>query len=265
MNETLAFTIETARAAGAVLLEWYERELTLSTKSSEFDLVTEADRASEALILQRIRERFPEHAVLAEESGDAPTESGFRWIVDPLDGTTNFANAFPHFCVSIALQEGGESVVGVLYDPLRDELFWAQRGEGAWLQSSRSPLRRLQVNRTERLGAALLATGFAYSRSTTDTNNVAEFSRLIRRIRGIRRAGSAALDLAYVAAGRLDGYWEYHMQAWDTAAASLMVTEAGGELLQITGQPWTPWTLSTVATNPALMPVLLAALQGADE
>lgn len=263
MSDYLEFAKQLAREAGEILRGWYEQELTIETKSSEFDLVTSADRASEQLILERIGERYPTHAILAEEAGGARSPVPFRWIVDPLDGTTNFASAFPHFCVSIALQEEGSTIVGAICDPLRDELFWAARGQGAWLQSPRTPeARRLRVNPTERLEAALLATGFAYSRATTELDNVREFERVIRRIRGIRRAGSAALDLAYVAAGRLDGYWEYHMQAWDTAAASLMVEEAGGELRQISGEPWDPWQQSTVAANPRLLPRLLAALNG---
>lgn len=262
MSNYLEFSLELARDAGAVLLEWYERELTLTSKSSEFDLVTPADQASEALIIDRIRSTYPSHAILAEESGDLASEDQYRWIVDPLDGTTNFAHTFPHWCVSIALHEGTEPLVGVIYDPLREELFWAERGQGAWFQNPRNTARRLQVSSTDRLAASLLATGFAYSRATTATDNITEFQRVIRRVRGMRRAGSAALDLAYVAAGRVDGYWEYHMQPWDTAAASLMVTEAGGALFQITGEAWSPWTASTVACNPTLMPILLDALQG---
>lgn len=265
MTHYRTFAIEMARAAGALLLEWYEGELLLETKSSEFDLVTQADKASEALIIGRIRAAYPDHAILAEESGELANEGAYRWIVDPLDGTTNFAQTFPHFCVSIGLHHAGEALLGVIYDPLRDELFWAERGQGAWLETPRIPSRRLRVSNTDRLAAALLATGFAYSRAITPTNNIVEFQRVIRRIRGIRRAGSAALDLAYVAAGRLDGYWEYHMQPWDTAAGSLLVTEAGGVLSQITGEAWDITTISTVATNPALLPVLLAALQGQDE
>ncbi|MDQ4077083.1 MAG: inositol monophosphatase, partial [Chloroflexota bacterium] len=153
MRQYLEFAVELARDAGAVLMEWYEGELTLETKSSEFDLVTSADHAAEKLILGRIRERFPQHAILAEETGEQLTESEFRWIVDPLDGTTNFANAFPHFCVSVALQHREETVVGAIYDPLRDELFWAEQGEGAWLKTPRAPERRLHVSRTERLSA----------------------------------------------------------------------------------------------------------------
>jgi myo-inositol-1(or 4)-monophosphatase len=258
------FAIQTARDAGAVILEWYEKELDLQTKSSEFDLVTQADKAAEALIVERIHRRYPASAILAEEAGEIARESEHRWIIDPLDGTTNFASAFPHFCVSIALQENDQPVVGVIYDPLRDELFWAERGEGAWLQSPRGPERRLHVGSSERLATSLLATGFSYSRASTETDNVLEFERVIRRIRGIRRAGSAALDLAYVAAGRLDGYWEYHMQPWDTAAGALLVEEAGGELRQIDGSAWDPWMSSTVTANPVLLPVLLAALRGTD-
>jgi myo-inositol-1(or 4)-monophosphatase len=259
------FAVSLAKEAGAVLLEWYEGELTLTTKSSDIDLVTQADKASEALIIARIQEQFPDHAILAEESGELSSESEFRWIVDPLDGTTNFAHGFPVFCVSIALQQGNETIVGVLYDPLSQELFWAERGGGAWLDSPRHSARRLQVTTINQLSRALVATGFAYQRATLPTNNIAEFERTILRIQDIRRAGSAALDLAYVAAGRVDGYWEYHVQPWDVAAGALLVEEAGGILNQITGEAWNPWSPSIVACNPELMPVLLSALQGEDE
>lgn len=261
----LATAISLARAAGARLLEYYEQPLTIEQKSSEFDLVTEADREAEALILDGIRARYPDHAVLAEESGASEATSRWQWLVDPLDGTTNFASGFPHFCVSIALRDHDQSVVGVIFDPLRDELFSAEQGGGAWLDSARTGRRRLRVRETERLEAALLATGFAYARATTAQNNIAEFERLIRRIRGIRRAGSAALDMAYVAAGRLDGYWEYHMQPWDTAAGGLLVTEAGGALRTLSGASWDPFQPTVVAASPALMPSLLAALRGQDD
>lgn len=262
MDDLLATAMTLARAAGARLLEFYGGDLDIALKSSEFDLVTQADKTSEALILGELRARYPDHAFLAEESGASATTSEWQWVVDPLDGTTNFASGFPHFCVSIGLRHRDETVLGVLFDPLRDELFWAERGTGAWLESPRTGRQRLAVRQTTRLEESVLATGFAYSRASTETNNLAEFTRLIRRIRGIRRAGSAALDIAYVAAGRLDGYWEYHMQAWDTTAASLLVTEAGGTLATLSGEPWTPFTISTVAASPVLMPVLLAALRG---
>ena len=258
----LTTAIELARAAGERLLHWYEGALEISAKSSEFDLVTQADREAEEIILGGLRERFPDHAILAEESGASGVEGEWQWVVDPLDGTTNFASQFPHFCVSIGLRHRDETVLGVILDPLREELFWAERGAGAWLESPRVGRKRLAVRRTARLEAALLATGFAYVRATTETNNIAEFTRVIRRIRGIRRAGSAALDIAYVAAGRIDGYWEYHMQPWDTTAGALLVTEAGGELATLGDEPWTPFALSTVAASPELMPVLRAALRG---
>lgn len=262
MNTTtfLKFTTELARDAGAVILDWYERDFTIEFKSSEFDLVTEADRASEALIIGRIRESYPDHAILAEESGNMPSESPFRWVIDPLDGTSNFAHGLPHFSVSIALQQASETIVGVIYDPIRDELFSAARGEGAWLERGERAPRQLHVSKVTQLGQAMLATGFAYSRATTPTNNIAEFTRIIRRIRGVRRMASAALDFAYIAAGRLTGLWEYHLSPWDSTAGALLVSEAGGMICQLNGEAWTIFSLSTVATNPTLMPRLLEVL-----
>ncbi len=259
LHELRRFAIETAHQAGAVLRKYYDTGLAVNRKG-EIDLVTEADLESERLILEAIRETFPDHSVLAEESGLHGREAAPLWIVDPLDGTTNFAHNFPHFCVSIALHVDGAAVVGVIYDPLREETFWACRGEGAYLND-----RPMHVTAVSRLVDAVLATGFSYRRSTVVDNNIAEFTRVIRRIQGIRRAGSAALDLAYVAAGRLDGYWEYYMKPWDIAAGALMVEEAGGVITQIDGRPWTPWSHSTLAAGPSLHPRLLVALTGDEE
>ncbi|MCA9716661.1 MAG: inositol monophosphatase, partial [Myxococcales bacterium] len=210
----LAFAAATAREAGALLLDYFGRELEITTKSSAIDLVTSADRAAEALIIERVRARFPDHGVLAEESGQAVTGADQRapqWIIDPLDGTTNFAHKLPHFCVSIALEDQDGALVGVVHDPARGETFTATRGGGAWLESAITGARqRLRVSDCASLGAAVLATGFSYARARPPSDpawvdNLAEFVAVTPRLRGVRRAGSAALDLAYVAAGRLDG------------------------------------------------------------
>lgn len=268
MPSLLTFAIESARDAGALLLGRFEGALAVSTKSSAIDLVTDADQAAEALIVEKIREKFPEHAILAEEggaSGPAIAAGGasLRWVIDPLDGTVNFAHGLPHFCVSIAAVDGEGARVGVIHDPIRGETFFASRGDGAWLEGPRGPHRRLQVSGCAALGQALLATGFSYQRATTREDNLAEFNALLPSIQGIRRAGSAALDLAYVAAGRLDGYWEDHLKPWDTAAGGLLVEEAGGLLKGLDGGLWDPWRADVVAAGPLLHGALLARLMAA--
>lgn len=257
----LEFVSSLAREAGAVLKSYFEGELEVNSKSAQIDLVTQADLASEQLILDRIRERFPDHAILSEEAGESGAHD-YYWVVDPLDGTVNFAHGMPHYAVSIGIRRGMETVLGVVYDPERDELFWAERGAGAYLRRRDGTERRLQVSEAKSLGESLLATGFPYDRATNPANNVAEFARVILRVQGVRRAGSAALDLAYVAAGRYDGYWEYRMKPWDTVAGSLLVMEAGGVLSTLDGAPWDPWEDTTVAANPTLQPILVEALNG---
>ena len=276
-QDLLEFTLAAARAAGCVLLEHFEGELTVTTKSSDIDLVTSADRAAEAAVLDRIRRDFPEHWILAEESGRTggadgpdprPPPGVLQWVIDPLDGTTNFTHRFPHFSVSLALVDHDGPLLGVVHDPTRGETFYASRGGGAFLDSARARARlgqpqRLDVTATRALRLALVATGFAYTRATSPTNNLLEFNRVVPQVRCIRRAGSAALDLAYVAAGRLDAYWEYHLQPWDVAAGALLVREAGGVLTRIDGGPWDLRFGDLVAAGPALAPVLQGELAGA--
>jgi myo-inositol-1(or 4)-monophosphatase len=258
--DELDLALDVARAAGRVLLEHFERELEIETKSSAIDLVTPADRASEALVLARLRAATPDYGVLAEESGERLGPSQRRWIVDPLDGTTNFAHGFPFFSVSIALYEGERALVGVVHDPLRDESFVAAAGQGAHRVSA-SDRRRLRVSARGELGESLLATGFAYDVAKHGQDNLAQFARILPRVRGIRRAGSAALDLAYVAAARVDGYWEYHLNPWDWAAGALLVREAGGTIATIEGEPWSLRSSNVVAGNPTLCERLAQALR----
>jgi len=275
-QDLLEFTLAAARAAGCVLLEHFEGELTVTTKSSDIDLVTSADRAAEAAVLGRITRDFPEDWILAEESGriggdspdPRPPPGVLQWVLDPLDGTTNFTHRFPHFSVSIALVDHEGPRLGVVHDPTRGETFYAIRGGGAFVDSPRTRARHgqpqpLGVTATRALRLALVATGFAYTRATSPTNNLLEFNRVVPQVRCIRRAGSAALDLAYVAAGRLDAYWEYHLQPWDVAAGALLVREAGGVLTRIDGGPWDLRHGDLVAAGPALAPVLQAELAGA--
>ena len=221
--------IEIAREAGALLMQYFHH--VRAESKGEFDLITEADRASEHLIVQKLRYRFPGHGIVAEEGTGRDSESEFRWYVDPLDGTTNFAHGFPMFNVTLALEHRGELVAGVIFDPLRDELFHAARGGGAFLNGT-----RIAVSTTPDLDSALLATGFP-SRKRHRNVNVHFFYELAMTTHGIRRPGAAALDLAYVACGRLDGFWEFGLNPWDMAAGVLLVREAGGCASDMKGAP----------------------------
>lgn len=226
--------IETAYAAGRLLWSKMGRANQVQRKGL-VDLVTEADHASERLILDAIRDRFPGHAILAEESGDAGADnasSQYRWIIDPLDGTTNFAHGYPMFAVSIALEAAGDVVLGVVYVPTLDELYVAERGGGATLNG-----RPIRVSTTTTLIESLVATGFLYDVSIRG-RNLTHWGNFIHATQGVRRSGSAAIDLCHVAAGRLDGYWEEGLSPWDTAAGGLMVLEAGGVLTGYTGEPF---------------------------
>lgn len=222
----LNFAIETAREAGQILLEKFGRKINIS-KKGDINLVTEADLASEKLIIERIKSYHPKHSILAEESGEAVIiggENKWKWIIDPLDGTTNFAHGYPCFCVTIALEHEGEIVIGVTFDPTRNELFAAEKGRGATLNNK--PIR---VSDTEKLSESLIVTGFPY-----DFKQKEDFARhltdFLLNSRGVRRDGSAAIDMAYVACGRFDGFWEEGLNPWDVAAGVLLIEEAGGQV-----------------------------------
>ena len=241
----LDFAIQTAREAGRVLADRFGRNLKISNKS-EIDLVTESDLASEKVIIDRIKTHYPRHSILAEESGISnpdDNESGWLWIIDPLDGTTNYAHGYPCFCVSIALAHQGRMEIGVVYDPIRDEMFAAERGQGASLNS-----RRISVSGTMNLSAALLCTGFPYD--VRERNEFARhFANFIMKAQGVRRDGAAALDLAYVAAGRFDGFWEEGLKPWDVAAGALIIEEAGGRVSKYRGEPLDIYSPPIVASN----------------
>lgn len=231
-----------AREAGALLLDSFERRIGFEYKG-DVDLVTAADRASEKLITERIATRWPSHDLLGEEGARRETGSDYRWYVDPLDGTTNFAHGFPVFCVSLALERKGERIAGVLYDPTRDELFAAEKGSGAWL--NQQPIR---VSKVARMDECLTGTGFP-SHKRHKNPNIHFYHEITLRTHGVRRAGSAALDLASVACGRLDAFWEFNLNPWDTAAGALLVTEAGGRITNMSGGAWLLDSRETLATN----------------
>jgi myo-inositol-1(or 4)-monophosphatase len=252
MTATLDFALGIARDAGALLRQFSHQRHEIGQKSTEIDLVTEADLASEKMIVQAIRERFPEHTILSEEGlGDRQQiagEAAYLWLVDPLDGTVNYAHGYPVWGVSLALADHGTVVLAVTYDPLRDEMFWAERGRGAWLDGQ-----RLHVSSTDRLQESL--------RASLEDNNLAEFSAIMPRVQGVRRAGAAVLDLAHLAMGRLDGYWEMHLNPWDWGAGWLLIQEAGGKVTDLQGNPWVLQREEMVASNGALHQELLGVLQ----
>jgi len=219
-----------AREAGALLAGMFERRVAIESKG-EFDLVTEADRASERLVVERLKKHFPSHGIVAEEGGGHESVSGYRWYVDPLDGTTNFAHSFPMFNVTMALEASGELIAGIIFDPIRNEMFAAERGGGAHLNGS-----RISVSKAARLAESLVATGFP-SRKRHLSLNIHFYHQLAMVTHGVRRCGSAAIDLAYVACGRLDGFWEFGLNPWDMAAGRLLVAEAGGKYSGMHGEP----------------------------
>jgi len=247
-KSVLNFAIQTARDAGAILADRLGRALQVSNKG-EIDLVTEADLASEKLIIERIKSHYPRHAILAEESGATdgieltPGKSEWKWIIDPLDGTTNYAHGYPCFCVSIALERNGAIEVGVIYDPTRDEMFAAERGQGATLNS-----RRLRVSTVAELNDAMLCTGFPYN-VRERPNFARDFSNFTMEAQAVRRDGSAAIDLAYIACGRFDGFWEDGLNAWDVAAGVLLIEEAGGRVTDFTGGALNIYTPKVLDSN----------------
>ncbi len=236
MHPMLGIAVKAARRAGAIINRAARDVETLSvTRKRHADFVTEVDQAAELAIIDVLRRAYPDHAILAEESGAQAGKAGgseFTWIIDPLDGTTNFIHGFPQYAVSIGLQHKGVLTHGVIYDPAKDELFTASRGRGAHLND-----RRLRVSKRAQMGDALIGTGFPFRDLHGLDEYVAMFREVTTRSAGIRRAGAAALDLAYVAAGRLDGFWEIGLSPWDMAAGALMVQEAGGLVGDFSGEP----------------------------
>src|SRR5690349_6300318 len=241
-NPFLEVAIEAALEAGGILMTEFSRPVKISYKG-EVDIVTQADRRSEQAIVSRLRTRFPKHAIVAEEGGGKESESPFRWHVDPLDGTTNFAHGYPCFAVSLGLEEAGELIVGVIFQPVSGELFTAVKGEGAYLNQ-----RKIEVSRIAKLATSLLSTGYP-SVKRAQNPNFSYYWDFTLRSHGVRRDGSAAMDLAAVACGRFDGFWEFGLHTWDTAAGVLLVREAGGMVTTFSGQPYRTGDYETLASN----------------
>jgi myo-inositol-1(or 4)-monophosphatase len=227
----LNIAVDIARESGALLAQLFKRPKEIFYKRPS-DLVTDADRRSEAMIVERLRSHFPKHGIVAEEGGGGRTESDYCWYVDPLDGTTNFAHSFPIFCVTLALAYRDEVIAGVAFDPIHEELFAAERGAGAYLNNQ-----RIRASKTPALSESLVATGFPPFADNHDLN-IEYYFRFTKLCHGVRRAGSAALDLCSVAAGRFEGFWELKLNPWDKAAGSLLVTEAGGRVSDLEGKPF---------------------------
>jgi myo-inositol-1(or 4)-monophosphatase len=255
MPPTLSYLERLARQAGDILRLGYEHEHQVDYKGV-IDIVTEVDHQSEAFLLGEIQRTFPGHRIVSEEIGLVPGRDGDQWYVDPLDGTVNYAHGIPFFTVSIAYAHNGTMRLGVVYDPMRDELFSAERGKGASLNG-----RRLQVSKVTELQRSLLVTGFPYNAWSSPRNNLEYFGRFARMTQGVRRLGSAALDLCYVAAGRFDGYWELTLSPWDVAAGGLVAEEAGARVTNLDGDPnYLSPPCSLLAASPAMHAKMLAVL-----
>jgi myo-inositol-1(or 4)-monophosphatase len=243
----LSVAWDAANTAGTLLRETWQQPKIIDYKGA-IDLVTSVDRECERRIVEVLQKNFPGHAVLAEEATDLlGTQSSHRWIIDPLDGTTNFAHSYPQFCVSIALERDDEVIMGLVYDPLRRECFRAVKDQGATLNDG-----SLRISTVKELDKALLATGFPYDQREKADFYLGFFKAFMTRSQGIRRNGSAALDLCYVACGRVDGFWELKLRPWDTAAGALMVAEAGGRVTDLSGNKFSIWGEETVASNGAI-------------
>lgn len=259
MTPTLSDIEILAQQAGVILRAHYGTALHIKHKSTLIDLVTEVDTASEKFILNQLRLHYPDHQIVAEESGQHGNNLAQTWFIDPLDGTVNFAHGIPIFCVSMAYAENGQVKMGVVYDPMRQECFSAERAKGAWLNGV--PLRVAQAHE---LDQSLLVTGFPYDAATIQENNLDQYARFAVRSQGVRRLGSAALDLCYIAAGRIDGYWELKLNAWDVAAGGLVAEEAGALVTnRYGGADYISGVPSIIAANPTLHAQILAVLHGA--
>ena len=258
MNEQLVKTaVDSVTEAGDILLDYHNRLQPLQIQAKgRFDYVTEADLAAQDAIVKLIRSRHPEHEILAEEGNGSPGQNASRWLVDPLDGTANFIHGFPVFAVSVALEYENSIVLGAIYDPCRRELFLAQKGQGATLNG-----RPIQISKRQMVDEALIATAFPWRQKSVLSRYLEGFTQIFFRVSDVRRGGSAALDLAYVACGRCEGYWELGLSPWDIAAGHLLVLEAGGYISDFNGEDNHIWVGDVVAGNPAIHTFLLEIIR----
>jgi myo-inositol-1(or 4)-monophosphatase len=243
MLQWKSFAVDLARKSGLLLKDKFNQSHEIQYKG-DINIVTEADKMSESLIIESIRRNFPGHGILSEESPAVSGTEKLRWIIDPLDGTTNYAHGYPIFCVSIALEKEDKVILGVIYDPMREDMFVAVRGEGVYLNDQ-----KIIVSSVDNISRSLLATGFPYDIRDSKENNLDYFNSMALSVQAIRRAGAAALDLAYLAAGRFDGFWELKLKPWDTAAGCLMVEEAGGKVTDLFGKTWNISSPHLLASN----------------
>ncbi len=235
--------LKAVKEGGAVLIQHFGKVKSIDYKG-EINLVTEVDRQSEQKIVSIIKDKYPDHSILAEETGDSGGSSPFKWIIDPLDGTTNYAHSYPCFCVSLAIEYEGEVIYGAVYDPMREEIFTAEKGDGAYVNG-----KIIKVSSTQELNHSLLCTGFPYDIRDDIESNILNFRNFLMKSQAVRRDGSAALDLCYVAAGRFDGFWEQKLFPWDVAAGSLLITEAGGKLSNFKDEKFNIYDTEIVASN----------------
>ena len=239
-----ATLLNAVHAGGAQMQRYFNGRFAISSKSNINDLVTEADHASEKAIIETIQKNYPDHFILSEETGEVKTASEYKWIIDPIDGTINFANGIPICCVSIGLEKEGEIIMGSVYNPFMNELFIAEKGMGATLND-----KKLSVSNKDNVGNSCLVTGFPYTYLDSENAPLKVFEKLIRKAIPVRRLGSAAIDLCWVAAGRFDGYFEHYLQTWDSAAGFLMVMEAGGKVTDYSGKDYSVYQKQILATN----------------
>ncbi len=257
MQPTLNIAFNAARKASKIILNKYDRLHTVTiTEKGPNDFVTEVDLASEQAIIETLKEAYPDHSIIAEESGLTEGDPNQQWIIDPLDGTTNFIHGLPHFCISMAFKQDGKLEHGLIYDPIRQELFTASRGKGTYLND-----KRVRVSACNHLSQALIGTGFPFKQKQQFDHYMQTFSAIFLQTSGIRRGGSAALDLAYVAAGRLDGFWELSLQPWDIAAGVLMIQEAGGLIGDLHGENTFMDNGNIIAGNAKIFKALLQTIR----
>ena len=249
--------LDAVQAGGAQMQHYFNGRFTVSSKTNINDLVTEADHASEKAIIETIQKNHPDHFILSEETGEIKTTSEYKWIIDPIDGTINFAKGIPICCVSIGLEKAGEIIMGSVYNPFMNELFVAEKKMGATLNN-----KKIQVSNKANVGNSCLVTGFPYTYLESKNGPLEIFSALIRKAIPVRRLGSAAIDLCWVAAGRFDGYFEHHLQTWDSAAGFLMVTEAGGKVTDFNGKDYSVYQKQILATNGLIHEELRGIING---